>query len=351
MRRLRRSAFTLIELLVVIAIIAVLIALLLPAVQAAREAARRIQCVNNMKQLGLAIHNYNSVHSCIPPGRIWAPRPGQASTDFPKIFQGAQNTTWFCLMLPQVEQGNLANSFNYSLGSEGWAGPGTAALDGFFANSTVAATKISSFQCPSDRENKFQVIQSYLGGMLSGVIMSKGNYAASWGNTNWGAGRSSDLSPQYLRSAFGHEGNTTFASITDGTSNTVFVGEVLQGGINDIRGAMWTTVPGGSSFMTRYAPNSVKDYLGLRPGSGTGGDYLNNNQGLFCTNEPLQQLPCDYNASDSDAFAGSRSRHAGGVNALLGDGSVRFIKNSVNQVVWIGLNTIGSGEVLSSDAF
>lgn len=129
MRRLRRSAFTLIELLVVIAIIAVLIALLLPAVQAAREAARRIQCVNNMKQLGLAIHNYNSVHSCIPPGRIWAPRPGQASTDFPKIFQGAQNTTWFCLMLPQVEQGNLANSFNYSLGSEGWAGPGTAALD------------------------------------------------------------------------------------------------------------------------------------------------------------------------------------------------------------------------------
>ncbi|SIO65595.1 prepilin-type N-terminal cleavage/methylation domain-containing protein/prepilin-type processing-associated H-X9-DG domain-containing protein [Singulisphaera sp. GP187] len=351
MRGLRRSAFTLIELLVVIAIIAVLIALLLPAVQAAREAARRIQCVNNLKQLGLAIHNYNSVHSCIPPGRIWAPRPGQPATDFPKVFQGAQNTTWFCLMLPQIEQGNLANSFNYSLGSEGWPGPGLAIVDGFFANSTVSATKISSFQCPSDRENKFQIISSYRGGLLSAPIMSKGNYAASWGNTSWGAANDGTLGPQYLRSAFGHNGNTTFASITDGTSNTVFVGEVLQGGPNDIRGAMWTTVPGGSSFMTRYAPNSTKDYLGLRPGSGTGGDFLNNDPGLFCTSEPVLQLPCDSGAGDSEAFAGSRSRHAGGVNTLLGDGSVRFVKNTVNQAVWIGLNTIGSGEVLSADAF
>ncbi|WP_406698608.1 DUF1559 domain-containing protein [Singulisphaera sp. Ch08] len=347
MRRLRRSAFTLIELLVVIAIIAVLIALLLPAVQAAREAARRIQCVNNMKQLGLAIHNYNSVHSCIPPGRVWGPRPGKAATDFPKVFQGAPNTTWFCLMLPQIEQGNLANAFNYSLGSEGWAGPGLAAVDGFFANSTVSASKISSFQCPSDRQNQFQIIASYQGGMLSKPIMSKGNYAASWGNTNWGAARDGSLGLQYRRSAFGHDGDTTFASITDGTSNTVFVGEVMQGATNDIRGAMWTTVPGGCSFMTRYAPNSTKDYLGLR----TGGDFLNNNEGLFCTSEPVQQLPCDFGASDSEAFAGSRSRHAGGVNVLLGDGSVRFVKNSVNQAVWQGLNTINSGEIISSDAF
>ena len=138
-----RRAFTLIELLVVIAIIAVLIALLLPAVQAAREAARRIQCVNNMKQLGLAVHNYHDVNNGLPPGRIWS------NSGFPTIFAGQQNTTWFCLMLPMFEQGNLANAFNYSLGSEGPSSTGD--VGGYIANSTVAATKIAIFQCPSDR--------------------------------------------------------------------------------------------------------------------------------------------------------------------------------------------------------
>src|SRR4051812_10501987 len=98
-----RRAFTLIELLVVIAIIAVLIALLLPAVQAAREAARRMQCVNNIKQLGLAVYNYESTNNVLPAGRIWAPTKQPAN--FPTIFAGAQNTTWFCLMLPLFEQG------------------------------------------------------------------------------------------------------------------------------------------------------------------------------------------------------------------------------------------------------
>ncbi|WP_422923590.1 DUF1559 domain-containing protein [Singulisphaera sp. PoT] len=339
----RRRAFTLIELLVVIAIIAVLIALLLPAVQAAREAARRIQCVNNMKQLGLALHNYVSANNTLPPGRIWAPFPGKT---FPSVFAGAQNTPWFCLMLPLIEQGNLANSFNFSLGSEGFPG-GLNVAAGYFANSTVAATKISSFQCPSDRQNTFQVNSSYKGGVLSGPIMTKGNYAASWGNTSWGQDKASSLAPQYLKSAFGHDGNISLASITDGTSNTVFIGEVLQGSINDIRGAMWSTVPGGGSFMTRYTPNGTKDYLNLQ----TGGDYLNNDPGLFCTSEPVQQLPCIPNAGDNDAFAGSRSRHAGGVNVGFGDGSVRFVKNSINPVTWIGLATISSGEVISSDSY
>jgi len=340
----RRRAFTLIELLVVIAIIAVLIALLLPAVQAAREAARRIQCVNNMKQLGLALHNYVSANNTLPPGRIWAPIPGSA---FPEIFSGAQNTTWFCMMLPLIEQGALANSFNFSLGAEGVPGGGLNSVMGFFANSTVSSTKIASFQCPSDRQNQFQVNPGYQGGLLSTFMFTKGNYAVSWGNTNWGGRLGSSLSGQYLRSAFGHDGNITLASITDGTSNTVFIGEVLQGALNDIRGVMWSSISGGGSFMTRFTPNGTKDFLNLQ----SGGDFLNNDPGLFCTSEPVQQLPCVPQAGDSDAFAGSRSRHAGGVNVGFGDGSVRFIKSSINPVTWIGLNTISGGEVISSDSY
>ena len=336
-----RRGFTLIELLVVIAIIAVLIALLLPAVQAAREAARRIQCVNNMKQLGLSMHNYASTHNSFPPGRIWAPNAGGS---FPTIFAGTPNTPWFCLMLPLFEQGNLANAFNFTLGSEGWVG---GPVDGFFANATVAGTKLSVFQCPSDRINTFQINPAYAGGALSGPIFTKGNYSASWGNTNWGAQFGSALAPQHLPAAFGHRGNIGFATVTDGTSNTVFMGETLQGQLFDVRGVVWSTVSGGGSFMTRFTPNAFKDYLNLN----SGGDFLNNDPGLFCSTEPVQQLPCIPGAGDNEAFSGTRSRHPGGVNVLLGDGSVRFIKNSVNPITWIGLNTISSGEVLSADSY
>jgi prepilin-type N-terminal cleavage/methylation domain-containing protein/prepilin-type processing-associated H-X9-DG protein len=343
----RRRGFTLIELLVVIAIIAVLIALLLPAVQAAREAARRAQCVNNLKQLGLATHNYHDLHNVFPPGRVWAPRPGKAATDFPTIFGGVQNTTWFCLMLPQFEQQALYNAFNFTLGSEGWSGPSPLnAADGMFANMTVAGTKISLFQCPSDRQLTFQINPGYQGGVLSKPIFTKGNYAVSWGNTNWGQNYASSLSNVYLQSAFGHRGNINMATITDGSSNTVFIGEVLQGELYDIRGVMWSSVSGGASFMTRFTPNGLKDYLNQVNGN----DYMNN-KGLFCVSEPVFQLPCIDANSDNNAFAGARSRHAGGINVMLGDGSVRFVKNTINANVWIALNTIGSGEVIGSDAF
>src|SRR5262249_26050995 len=165
----RRRGFTLIELLVVIAIIAVLIALLLPAVQAAREAARRIQCVNNMKQLGLAVHNYHDVNGGLPPGRIWS------NSGFPTIFSGQQNTTWFCLMLPMFEQGTLANAFNYTLGAEGPSAPGVPFF-GVIANSTVGATKLGVFQCPSDRQMTFIINPAYAAAPYSTFVFTKGNY-------------------------------------------------------------------------------------------------------------------------------------------------------------------------------
>lgn len=342
----RRAGFTLIELLVVIAIIAVLISLLLPAVQSAREAARRAQCVNNLKQLALAVHNYESTNSSLPTGRIWGPRPGRASTDFPTIFAGAQGTTWFCLMMPYIEQTQLANSFNFDLGSEGPAG-GNGLPAGFFANSTVSTTKISSFQCPSDEPRKFQINPGYAGGALSGFQMSKGNYAGNWGNTDWGQYNSSNatLAPLFMDGLFGHKGYA-IASVTDGTSNTVLISEIVQGGQFDARGMMWSTVMGGVSYVSRFTPNGTKDFFNLKNGY----DQMPNNPGLFCVNEP-PQLPCQAGNGDRDQFAGSRSRHPGGVNSAMADGSVRFFKNSINATTWNSLHSSKGGEVISADSY
>jgi prepilin-type processing-associated H-X9-DG protein len=247
-------------------------------------------------------------------------------------------------MLPQFEQQNLANAFNYSLGSEGVPGAGLNVVLGFFSNSTVAATKVSVFQCPSDTARQFQIPTAYAGGLLSGPISTKGNYAVSWGNTTWGqdfAGLPTGAT--YLQSPFGHK-NITFAAVTDGLSTTVFMAEVLQGDTNDVRGLMWDPIAGGSSFMTRCTPNGVIDYLGLTKG----GDQV---QSPFCVNDPLHQLPCVAGAGDTTSFSGARSRHAGGINALFGDGSVRFLKNTINPTIWISINTIQSGEVVSADSY
>jgi prepilin-type N-terminal cleavage/methylation domain-containing protein/prepilin-type processing-associated H-X9-DG protein len=350
----RQRGFTLIELLVVIAIIAVLIALLLPAVQAAREAARRAQCINNMKQVGLAVHNYEDTHNVVVPGNIASdgnplmPGIGNCSRN---IFSNCQNTPWFCLLLPQIEQGNLANAFNYTLGAEGAIAPLPL---GLFANSTVGGTYVNIFQCPSDRTIQFQITPAYVGGLLSGPIFSKGNYGVSWGNTYWGQDQPATAAPmldpltqtipQFMRSAFGHY-NVTFAAVTDGLSNTVFLGEVLQAERFDVRGLIWSSIPGGGSFFSRMPPNDPRDYYQ----TGFFGDQLN--QTIFCVNEPGMDLPCTGGAGDKHAYAGARSRHPSGLNVLLGDGSVRFLKNSINIRIWLALNTMASGEVISADQY
>jgi prepilin-type processing-associated H-X9-DG protein len=296
-----------------------------------------------MKQLGLAFHNYESSNGSLPPGRIWAPTKTPAN--FPTIFANCQNTPWFVLMLPQFEQQNLANAFNYSLGAEGVPGPGLSMVLGFFSNSTVAATKVSVFQCPSDTTRQFQIPAAYQGGLLSGPISTKGNYAVSWGNTNWGQNYAGlPAGATYLQSAFGHKGDITFAAVTDGLSNTLFMAEVLQGDLNDVRGLMWDPIAGGSSFMTRLTPNGSVDYLGLT----RGGDQV---QSPFCINDPVHQLPCVAGAGDTTSFSGARSRHAGGINALFGDGSVRFLKNSIALAVYRGLSTRAGGEAIGADAY
>ena len=143
----RRSGFTLIELLVVIAIIAVLIALLLPAVQAAREAARRAQCTNNLKQLGLAIANYESANNSLPSGSIFGIGSWPCTGSSPAFGNGCQNTPWFILMLPYIEQAPLYNSFNAAIGMEGPNIPGYPV--GFLVNSTVAMLSLIHISEPT----------------------------------------------------------------------------------------------------------------------------------------------------------------------------------------------------------
>jgi hypothetical protein len=195
------------------AIIAVLIGLLLPAVQQTREAARRARCVSNMKQLGIAIHNYHDLHNKLPPGRIWKADPDGCGIDIGSIQQliggGCQNTPWCYLMLPQFEQQALHSAFNFNLGLQGpslkysWAG--------WIANSTVIGAKLDVFQCPSDRTLTWRFSPaSPAPPSLQQVVFSKGNYAVSWGNTQWGQQDTTiqNRMVRWLPSAFG----TTAAS-------------------------------------------------------------------------------------------------------------------------------------------
>ncbi len=370
----RRSGFTLIELLVVIAIIAVLIALLLPAVQAAREAARRIQCTNNLKQLGLSLANYESANNCYPSADIFGTNNGLCSGF--GFGNNCQNTPWFVLMLPYVEQASLYNAFNASIGVEG------PSLLGYFVNSTVEITKIASFQCPSDNQQTFSIaVLAALAG-LSGPNwqISKGNYGVNWGNADYGQGASNSYFTRalYLQSPFGLNTSATgpqlvkVASVTDGLSNTHFISEILQGATDDLRGTIWGDNPGAGSYETRFAPNGYQDYVPMFqpwasaiPSSSLVGNNMDNcptfagsmpgssppNPGSLCDNQPGMGLACYDQGQQGGEFTGSRSRHPGGVNSLFGDGSVHFMKNSIAQMTWVALGSISNGEVISSDSY
>ncbi len=379
----RHCGFTLIELLVVIAIISLLIALLLPAVQAAREAARRAQCTNNLKQLGLALANYESAHTCLPIAVVYAVNgvsgmPGAICTS--PYGENCQNTPWFVLMLPYLEQAPLYNAFNASIGIEG------PALLGYVINSTVMTSRIASFQCPSDNIQTLSMaaVSKASGGFLPAYpwMLTKGNYGVNWGNLDFGQGVLSPVLTRnlFVQSPFGLAptglGPITIrsASFTDGTSNTHVVAELLQGAPDDFRGTIWDIHAGGGSYMTRFAPNGYHDLLPIWastlpppvtiPAAALALDNYDNigsfgppgpgssppKPGSFCDSQPAQMLGCN-DQIVVGAYAGARSRHPGGVECLFGDGSVHFIKNSINGPTWIQLGSINGGEVISSDQY
>ena len=327
MNRRDRNGFTLIELLVVIAIIAVLIALLLPAVQAAREAARRAQCVSSLKQIGLAMLNYESTHTSLPPGtkyQDWG--------------------TWVVFILPYVEQSTLFNAYNFVGDYNTWTG--STLRYGGACNTTVTTTRMNIFECPSDIPSApLSGIQSY-------------NYVANFGNTAitaWNAGvgnistNTVSVAPAQTYNGFTYAGAPfsdiilgaiRLADIVDGTSNTMFNAEVIQGqdkpggSTYDLRGFVhWWE---GAFFEASVLPNtSVPDQM---------------SSASYCIYPFMTNPPCVATSNNAYVHA-ARSRHPGGVNVLTGDGSVRFIKNSINLRTWQALSTTRGGEVISSDSY
>ncbi len=303
MRR-RRQGFTLIELLVVIAIIAVLIALLLPAVQSAREAARRAQCVNNLKQIGLSLHNYHDTWGRFPMGSVQVDTPN-----------GAYRRPFLASLLPFLEQTNLFNSYNYDLSFQ---------QD---ANITTRAAIVNVFSCPSDEQQTF-INNS---GSVSDV---KGSYGVNWGQGTYG--------DQIKPSPFGLNYGATFAEILDGTTNTFLMAELIQAphplgqpvDVIDRRGRIWSDQPSSHQISTRFGPNS------------SAGDYG------ACWDRPDIGAPCIRNIGQGNThYIASRGRHPGGVNVLFGDGSTRFLKNSIDLNAWRALSSRAGGEVISGDQF
>ena len=318
MRSPARRAFTLIELLVVIAIIAVLIGLLLPAVQKVREAANRAKCQNNLKQLGLAMHNYHDANTKLPP---------QVANNANKCCNG----TWQMAILPTVEQGTLWALY------QNWGG--TVAGGPTYqqaANLLVTSVRLPTFTCPSDLPNAAK------SGTYNGTkyFITQHNYLVNVGNLDYAQGKDGTLPDQppglkFLGAPFSRTRQSTLPDVTDGTSNTLMAAEVNQGQDQDFRGLTWWGE--GSGFTVYRTPNSP------------GPDYIANGSGApGCVPTAQNPLNADCQAFPSpnpnwNVFA-ARSRHTGGVNAVLCDGSVHFFANDIAWPVWQALGTSQGGE-------
>jgi prepilin-type N-terminal cleavage/methylation domain-containing protein/prepilin-type processing-associated H-X9-DG protein len=301
-RRLR--AFTLVELLVVITIIGILIALLLPAVQAAREAARRMQCSNNLKQTVLAMHVYLDQKGYFPPGI--------SQTRVPYAY-----TNWAHYILPYLEGGNLSAIFN---GNINYPKPY------FQTNALVFRTKVPAYCCPSDnadREGRIDKLENLRNNYIG---FSRSNVVACF-NVDGGIQEPSVTKKQAL---FTIDAARLTAQVTDGMSNTVAISEMIAGpnGSSDVRGLWWYDF--GCHYEHKYNPNSRSDTMW---------NYVSTYK--YCVPDKAY---CDYNASGwgTTTFAAS-SCHPGGVNAGMADGSVRFAPDVINNLVWQASASINGG--------
>ncbi|WP_205678972.1 DUF1559 domain-containing protein [Aquisphaera insulae] len=326
-----RAGFTLIELLVVIAIIAVLIALLLPAVQSAREAARRAQCINNLKQIGLALHNYLSTSNVFPPVTV-----------MPK---GRTSQPWSGLVriLPYLEQGNLYNAVNWNAQFE------------FTSSPTLAMTRVGAFLCPSEVQDVARVGTS--------MIYYPNNYCFNQG-TWFIYDPASDTvgdGPFVPNRSFGP------SAITDGLSSTLALSEAKAYQPN-----YWDTkTPSTLGVTPPLTPADLMQYLGGTFDSNGHTEWVEGDVhevGFTTTFTPNTKVYTAVNGQQTDidltsmrdgesitlptyAAITARSYHPGGVSALLLDGSVRSIKSTINQAVWRSLGTRAGGETISGDSY
>ena len=315
-----RSAFTLIELLVVIAIIAVLIALLLPAVQKAREAANRAQCINNLKQIGIAVHAYHDAQQGFPYGSY----SGYCDNllPVPPAPSHYARVSWEFFILPYLEQSSLvANAMAWMAGNTGsnsWQYP-------------QANTKLRAYICPSD-PNGGRVFtnppNTAASGMMSSYVGCNGN-TVFWDGTT-ALPQTGGTSAKGVILAGAH---IRIADITDGTSSTLLASETFGWAANgyDNRGDMWSFYQGETLFSTKYTPNTASADAIYSCGASGMPSYM----------------PCTALGTSANAIISARSMHSGGVNALLCDGSVRFISNNVDPTLWSGMGTRGSGETIS----
>ncbi|VTR97703.1 DUF1559 domain-containing protein [Tuwongella immobilis] len=303
-----RQGFTLIELLVVIAIIAILIGLLLPAVQKVREAAARMKCQNNVKQIGIALHSYHDANSTLPPG-VSAGFHGLASYG-----PDWDRRSWPIFLLPYVEQDNLFRFVEARVQVVSVSGGHTI----FF---NEVGTVVSAFVCPSD-PNAPKNLTAGAGTPNAGQGAHT-NYAGCVGNTT-ASYTNADLGGMLYGKS-----RVRLTDVNDGLSNTLMTGEILLSqdtGSHDTRGRMHNAVHAGVSFSTGLPPNTT----------------VGDEQQSYCIPVP-NRAPC----GGSGLRLSLRSNHTGGVNVGLGDGSVRFITNNINLTTYQSLGTRAGGEVVA----